>query len=98
MAFTTSIKGGLLKALERQPIERIHNLQYDFKILEATSSKHWQGELLGHQRRFPYFDLDETIRLPHCYPYILTLLKMTVVNKRKTLFAIVLRLLSSQTF
>ena len=47
---------------------------------------------------FPYFDLDETIRLPHCYPYILTLLKMTVVNKRKTLFAIVLRLLSSQTF
>ena len=31
MTFTTSIKSGLLKALERHPIERIHNLQYDFK-------------------------------------------------------------------
>ena len=51
MTFTTSINSGLLKALERQPIERIHNLQYDFNN-EATSSKHWQGELLGHQRRF----------------------------------------------
>ena len=29
VTFTTSINSGLLKALERQPIERIHNLQYD---------------------------------------------------------------------
>ena len=52
-------------------------------MLEATSSKHCQGELLGHQRRFPYFDVDETMRLPHCYPFILTLFKMNVVNKQK---------------
>ena len=37
MTFTTSIKGGLLKALERQPIERIHNLQYDLKYLKKRA-------------------------------------------------------------
>ena len=32
----------------------------------------------------PYFDyFDETIRLPYCYSFILTLFKKTVVNKWK---------------
>ena len=39
VTFTTSIKTGLLKALERQPIERIHNLQYDFKYLKQRAQK-----------------------------------------------------------
>ena len=34
MTFATSIKSGLSKALERQPIERIHNLYNDFKYLK----------------------------------------------------------------
>ena len=37
MTFTTSIKSGLSKALERQLIERIHNLQYDFKYLKQRA-------------------------------------------------------------
>ena len=37
MTFTTSVKSGLLKALERQSMERIHNLQYDFKYLKQRA-------------------------------------------------------------
>ena len=37
VTFTTSIKSGLLKALERQPIERIHSMQYDFKYLKQRA-------------------------------------------------------------
>ena len=37
MTFTTSIKVGLLKALERQSIERINNLEYDFKYLKQRA-------------------------------------------------------------
>ena len=37
MTFTTSIKIGLLKALEGQPIERINNLEYDFKYLKQRA-------------------------------------------------------------
>ena len=37
VTFTTSIKSGLLKALERQPIERIHSMQYDFQYLKQRA-------------------------------------------------------------
>ena len=37
VTFTTSIKSGLLKALECQPIKRIHHLQYDFKYLKQRA-------------------------------------------------------------
>ena len=37
VTFATSIKTGLLKALERQPIEKIRNLQYDFKYLKQRA-------------------------------------------------------------
>ena len=39
------------------------------------SSKDWQGRLLG----FPYFDLPRWNHQLHFYPFVLELLKMTVV-------------------
>lgn len=49
--------------LESQPIDTILNKNL---VLEATSSKYWQGKLLEHQRKLSFFDyFDETIRLPH---------------------------------
>ena len=98
MTFTTSIKTGLLKALERQPIERIHNLQYDFEYFKQRAQNTGKESFKDIKEGFPYFDLAETIGLPHCYPFVPTLFKMTVVNNGKSLFAVVLRLLSSQTF
>ena len=83
MTFTTSIKSGLLKALERQPIERIHNLQYDFKYLKQRAQNTVKESFQDIKEVSPYFDLDETIGLPHCYPFNLTLFKKIVVNKRK---------------
>ena len=83
MTFTTSIKSGLLKALERQPIERIHNLQYDFNYLKQRAQNNGKESFWDIKEGFPYFELDETMRLPHCYPFILTLFKMTVINKQK---------------
>ena len=83
VTFATSIKSGLLKALERQPIEKIHNLQYDFKYLKQRAQNSGKESFQDIKEGFPYFDLDETIRLTHCYPFILILFKKTVVNKRK---------------
>ena len=49
--------------LESQPIDTILNKNL---VLEATSSKYWQGKLLEHQRKFFIFDyFDETFWLPH---------------------------------
>ena len=37
MVFTTRIKSGLWKTLERQLIEKIHSLQYDFEYLKQRA-------------------------------------------------------------
>ena len=83
--------------LQRQPADTILNKN----LLEATSSKYWQGELLEHQRNFLLLRLRRWN--PPCAAFFSLLfwhcLRLkTVINKRKIRFAIVLRLLSSQTF
>ena len=57
MTFTTSIKSGLLKALACQPIERIHNLQYDFKYLKPRAQN--TGKVSGNARDGECFKLDQ---------------------------------------
>ena len=37
MTFTTSKKSGLLKVLESLPLEKIHNLEYDYKYLKQRA-------------------------------------------------------------
>ena len=80
------------ESVRTSPMERTHNLHgIRFWMLQATSSKYRQAELL-EQQRFPLLQWNH---LSHYYPFILALFKKTVVNKRK--ITLCLRLLSSQT-
>ena len=53
MTFATSIKIGLLKALERQPIERINNLEYDFKYWKQRAQNSGKKSLSNVKEGFP---------------------------------------------